>query len=482
MLHLYNTLSRKKELFEPLKARHVGLYVCGNTVYDVCHVGHGRVMIVYDLLFRHLQAQGYTVKYVRNITDVDDKIIRRAAENNESPAQLSQRYIKKMHEDERALNVLPPTHEPRATESIDSMTNIIGRLIDKGHAYAADNGDVYYSVSSFADYGKLSGRNVADLRAGERVAVDEAKHDPLDFVLWKSAKPTEPSWPSPWGPGRPGWHIECSAMSMDLLGEEFDIHGGGADLQFPHHENEIAQSEALNDGRFARYWMHNGLVRIDNEKMSKSLNNFLTLQDVLENYTGEEVRLFIMASHYRSPLNYSDEALDSARVALRRFYLAMRGYTLSTGANSESVEDSESAEDSESVENSGDLEDDYLRRFHEAMNDDLNTPEALAVMHELAGVLNKQSDPATGSRLANTLRHLGQYLGILEQDVETALRGKASEDSLEDDAIDALIVERRQARADKNFARGDEIRDQLAAQGIMLEDSGTETLWRRESS
>ena len=463
MLHLYNTLSRKKELFEPLKAHHVGLYVCGVTVYDVCHVGHGRVMIVYDLLFRHLQSLGYSVTFVRNITDVDDKILRRAAENNESPAELSQRYIKEMHADERALNVLPPTHEPRATDTIDGMVDIIGRLIDKGHAYAADNGDVYYSVSSFADYGKLSGRNVADLRAGERVAIDDYKRDPLDFVLWKSAKPTEINWESPWGPGRPGWHIECSAMSMDLLGEEFDIHGGGADLQFPHHENEIAQSEALNDGKFARYWMHNGLVRIDDEKMSKSLNNFLTIQDVLKSYTGEEMRLFILASHYRSPLNYSEESLDNARAALRRFYLAMRPYTLGEDISME------------------DLDTAYLQRFDDAMNDDLNTPEALAVMHEVAGVLNKQSDTTVGSKLASTLRHMGKHIGILEQDAETALRGQASSDSLSDAAIDALIGERRQARASKDFARSDEIRDELAAQGIMLEDSGADTLWRRES-
>ncbi len=469
MLQLYNTLNRRKEPFEPLVEGQVGLYVCGVTVYDVCHVGHGRVMIVYDILYRHLQASGYAVNYVRNITDVDDKIIKRAAEQGVSPAQLSQRYIDEMHDDERALNVLEPGHEPRATETINSMITIIEKLIASGHAYAADNGDVFYSVKSFADYGKLSGRKVADLRAGERVAIDEYKQDPLDFVLWKSAKPSEPSWPSPWGDGRPGWHIECSAMSMDLLGAEFDIHGGGMDLEFPHHENEIAQSEALTGGTFARYWMHNGLVRIDDEKMSKSLNNFLTIKDVLALYSGEEIRTFIIGSHYRSPLNYLTESLDAARTVLRRFYTALRGRPVIAP----------DAQNPFAQPAGVDLS--FVERFDAAMNDDLNTPEALSVMHDLAGTLNKESDLASerSVQLATTLTYLGSRLGLLTQNPEEALQGANTADGPGNDEIEALIVERNEARAAKDFARSDEIRDQLTALGVVLEDAGGKTSWRR---
>ncbi|ASJ74446.1 cysteine--tRNA ligase [Granulosicoccus antarcticus] len=472
MLQIYNTLNRRKEPFKPLKAGHVGLYVCGITVYDECHVGHGRVMIVYDVLFRHLQSAGYLVNYVRNITDVDDKIIKRAAEQNVTPGQLSQRYIEKMHADERALNVLPPVHEPRATESIKSMVRIIGQLIESGHAYAADNGDVFYSVKSFAEYGKLSGRKVDELRAGERVAVDEYKRDPLDFVLWKSSKPGEPSWPSPWGDGRPGWHIECSAMSMDLLGEEFDIHGGGADLQFPHHENEIAQSEALTGGRFARYWMHNGLVRIGDEKMSKSLNNFMTIGDVLAHYSGEEIRTFIIGSHYRSPLNYTTEALLAARTALRRFYTALRGRPV----DREALTQASTAVDTTALDAG------YLERFEAAMDDDLNTPEALAVLHELANSLNKEADleSAVSRKLASTLVYLGGRLGVLDKDPEVMLQGEASEDGPSAAQIDTLIKERQAARAAKDFSRSDQIRDELAAQGVVLEDAGGKTTWRRD--
>lgn len=470
MLHIYNTLNRQKEAFEPLKAGEVGLYVCGITVYDVCHVGHGRVMIVYDVLYRHLQSLGYTVKYVRNITDVDDKIIKRAAENGVTPTALSEQYIDEMHADERSLNVLPPTHEPRATDTVDSMIRIITRLIDSGHAYPADNGDVYYSVKSFAEYGKLSGRKIEDLRAGERVAIDEFKRDPLDFVLWKSSKPSEPSWTSPWGDGRPGWHIECSAMSMDLLGDEFDIHGGGMDLEFPHHENEIAQSEALTGGTFARYWMHNGLVRIDDEKMSKSLNNFLTIRDVLEKYSGEEIRTFIIGSHYRSPLNYMTESLDSARESLKRFYIALRGRprdTLPASPEAPAVEL---------------LEASFTERFDAAMNDDLNTPEAMSVLHDLAGTLNKEADiNSERSRLlANTMVYLGSRLGIMEQDPEIALKAGGEASGPDNEAIEALIVERAEARVAKDFARSDEIRDQLTAAGVILEDAGGKTTWRRE--
>jgi len=472
MLQIYNTLNRKKEPFKPLEEGHVGLYVCGVTVYDVCHVGHGRVMIVYDILYRHLQSSGYVVKYVRNITDVDDKIINRAAEYGVTPDELAQRYIDEMHEDERALNVLPPTVEPRATETIESMIGIITRLIESGHAYPADNGDVYYAVKSFAEYGKLSGRKVEDLRAGERVAVDDNKHDPLDFVLWKAAKPSEPSWPSPWGDGRPGWHIECSAMSMDLLGAEFDIHGGGTDLEFPHHENEIAQSEALTGGTFARYWMHNGLVRIGDEKMSKSLNNFLTLKDVLELYNGEEIRTFIIGSHYRSPLVYQTDSLDAARAVLRRFYTALRGRTLNNP-----VEADQPLED-------GMVDQAFVERFQAAMDDDLNTPEALAVLHELAGALNKEADVASerSRQLASTLVYLGGRLGLLAMEPEEALQaGVAREaDGPGTSEIEALIVKRNEARAAKDFAQSDTIRDQLATLGIVLEDADGKTSWRRQ--
>lgn len=470
MLQIYNTLNRKKELFEPLREGHVGLYVCGVTVYDVCHVGHGRVMIVYDILYRHLQASGYDVKYVRNITDVDDKIINRAAERGVSPTELSQRYIDEMHDDERALNVLPPTDEPRATDTIDSMIRIITQLIASGHAYAADNGDVFYSVKSFAEYGKLSGRKIADLRAGERVAIDEHKHDPLDFVLWKSAKPSEPSWPSPWGDGRPGWHIECSAMSMDLLGKEFDIHGGGMDLEFPHHENEIAQSEALTGGTFARYWMHNGLVRIDEEKMSKSLNNFLTIKDVLKLYNGEEIRTFIIGSHYRSPLNYQTESLDAARTVLRRFYIALRGRDFRAAPGAGESFDADALDQS------------YIDRFQLAMDDDLNTPEALAVLHDLAGAINKEADEsgARSKQLASTLWYLGSRLGLLNMDPEEALQAGGAAEGPDNSEIEALIVQRIEARAAKDFAQSDKIRDQLAALGVVLEDTGGKTSWRRQ--
>lgn len=470
MLHIYNTLKRKKERFEPMQAGAVGLYVCGITVYDVCHVGHGRVMIVYDVLYRHLRSLGYSVNYVRNITDVDDKIINRAAEQGVSPAELSQRYIDEMHADERALNVLPPSHEPRATNTINSMIRIIGRLIDTGHAYAAENGDVFYSVKSFPEYGKLSGRKVDELRSGERVAVDEHKRDPLDFVLWKSAKPTEPSWPSPWGDGRPGWHIECSAMSMDLLGDEFDIHGGGMDLEFPHHENEIAQSEALTGGRFARYWMHNGLVRIGDEKMSKSLNNFLTIRDVLSQYTGEEIRTFIIGSHYRSPLNYQQESLDAARSSLRRFYTALRGRAVDALPEADEKPDA------------GRVDSGYVERYEAAMNDDLNTPEAMSVMHELAGALNREADMDSdrSRQLANTLVYLGSRLGILQNDPQAVLQAGSGDDGPSPAQIEGLIAERTAARAEKNFARSDEIRDELAKMGVVLEDAGGKTTWRRE--
>ncbi|MFK7890800.1 MAG: cysteine--tRNA ligase [Granulosicoccus sp.] len=468
MLHLYDTLTRSKRVFEPLNAGRVDMYVCGITVYDVCHVGHGRAMVIYDVLCRHLQATGYMVNYVRNITDVDDKIIKKAVETGMSSEAVSERYISEMKHDEQALNVQPPTHEPRATQTIAEMIRLIEQLIEAGHAYPGGNGDVYYSVKSFSEYGKLSGRDPNDLRAGERIAIDKHKHDPLDFVLWKASKPDEPSWQSPWGNGRPGWHTECSAMSRSLLGEEFDIHGGGIDLEFPHHENEIAQSEALSNGRFARYWVHNGLIRVDDAKMSKSLNNYLTIKDVLNSYTGEELRTFIISSHYRSPVNYTSEAMDAARAVTRRFYTALRGVEL--------------------ADRSGNpvLDTQYVEHFDAAMNDDLNTPGALAVMHDLAGALNKETDSGRSQLLADTLSALGRRLGILEENAEAVLQGQgrgqgasnSQADGPDPAEIEALIEERNAARQNKDFASSDRIRDQLAAMGVVLEDSGGKTSWR----
>lgn len=461
MLHIYNSLSRRKELFTPREAGKVGMYVCGITVYDYCHIGHARMFIVFDVLFRHLLALGYDVNYVRNITDVDDKIIARAAKNNESVDELTGRYISAMIEDETALNVLRPSHEPRATGAIDDMIQLIEQLIDAGFAYAAQSGDVFYSVAKFDGYGQLSGRKLEDMRAGERVAVDTNKHDPMDFVLWKSVKPGEPSWSSPWGEGRPGWHIECSAMAKSHLGEQFDIHGGGMDLQFPHHENERAQSEAAHGCTFANYWMHNGFVRVDDEKMSKSLDNFFTVREVLKAYTGEELRLFIINSHYRSPLNYSIAQLDASRAALQRLYTALRGTSTnqSTGVSQT-----------------------HIDRFDQAMNDDLNTADAFAVLFDLASEINKQEDKtsAVANVCASTLRLLGDRLGLLQLDPDAALQGvPANSDALSAEEIDALIAERIVARADKNWARSDEIRDQLSDAGIALEDTGGKTTWRR---
>ncbi len=460
MLHLHNTLSRKKEPFTPLVAGKVSMYVCGITIYDLCHVGHARLLVAFDVLFRHLQASDYDVTYVRNITDIDDKIINRAAENGESINDLTERYIDAMHEDEASLLLLSPTHEPRATDTIGRMHSLIKTLIDKGMAYPADNGDVYYAVSSFPDYGKLSGRKLDDLRAGERVAVDNNKRDPLDFVLWKASKADEPAWDSDWGPGRPGWHIECSAMAIELLGEEIDIHGGGADLQFPHHENEIAQSEAATGKQFARYWMHNGLVQVDDEKMSKSLHNFFTVREVLKSYSGEELRYFLMSGHYRSPLNYSASQLDNARASLRRLYTALRG----VGADA-----------SRSVSR------EHVERFQAAMDDDLNTPVALSVLFELATEVNREggAESKRGLKLANTLLQLGARLGILQGDADAVLQGSVDESGLDAAKIEALIQERVDARANKDWARSDEIRDELTADGVILEDKDGKTSWRR---
>lgn len=459
MLHIHNSLSGQKELFTPLRPPHVGVYVCGMTVYDYCHIGHARVMVVFDVVVRHLRALGYDVNYVRNITDIDDKIIRRAIENGETMASLTARFIAAMHEDATALGVLPPDHEPRATDSLSDIIALIERLISQGHAYCGANHDVYYEVASFPAYGRLSGKRLEDLRAGARVEVDEDKRSPLDFVLWKAAKADEPSWPSPWGPGRPGWHIECSAMSMRCLGSHFDLHGGGMDLKFPHHENEIAQSEGATGQRFVNVWMHNGFVQVDDEKMSKSLGNFFTIREVLAHYPAEAVRYFILSSHYRGPLNYSPVHLDQARTALERLYMSMRGLPAATAADP----------------------DNHGARLQAAMNDDFNTPEALAVLFDLSRAVNRaraEGNLVYAAALATTLRTLAAPLGLLQQNPDLYLRGIASQ-GLPDAEIEALIKQRTAARAGKNWAESDRLRDALHVQGVILEDGPHGTVWRR---
>ncbi len=477
MLKIYNTLAREKQVFTPIVAGKVGLYVCGMTVYDFCHLGHARVMVVFDTVSRWLRTSGYEVTYVRNITDIDDKIIKRANENGETITQLTQRFIDAMDEDSAKLGVIRPTIEPKATEFVDGMISMISALIDKGFAYIADNGDVFYSVNNFAGYGKLSGKSLEDLRAGERVEVDTHKKDPMDFVLWKSVKPNEPSWDSPFGgpnggKGRPGWHIECSAMSSQLLGKNFDIHGGGQDLQFPHHENEIAQSEAAHseavrgeathshDGQpcqMVNYWMHNGFVRVDDEKMSKSLGNFFTIRTVLEQYDAEVVRFFILRAHYRSPLNYSDQHLDDAKAALNRLYTALRGLSVEAVAI--------------------DWQQSQAASFKVAMDDDFNTPEALAVLFDLANEVNKTKSLAS----AALLKALAGLIGLLQRDPDEYLQGQANSSISADQAlnVDQLIIQRNDAKQSKNFAEADRIRKLLAEAGIILEDSPLGTTWRR---
>ncbi len=458
MLKIYNTLAREKQTFKPIVAGKVSMYVCGMTVYDFCHLGHARVMVVFDMVSRWLRASGFDVTYVRNITDIDDKIIKRANENNESIAKLTQRFIDAMDEDSAKLGVIRPDIEPKATEFVDGMLDMISALVEKGFAYPAANGDVFYAVNKFDGYGKLSGKSLEDLRAGERVEVDNFKRDPMDFVLWKAAKPGEPSWDSPWGKGRPGWHIECSAMSSHHLGQHFDIHGGGQDLQFPHHENEIAQSEAAHshDGKpcqMVNYWMHNGFVRVDDEKMSKSLGNFFTIRTVLEKYDAEVVRFFILRAHYRSPLNYSGQHLDDAKSALTRLYTALRG--------------------AEVTDVAVDWRHPQAARFKDAMDDDFNTPEALAVLFDLANEVNRTKD----KEALHLLKGLAGVLGLLQRNPDAFLQGTATA-TVELD-VEGLIHARLMAKKNKNFAEADAIRKQLADAGIVLEDTPQGTTWRR---
>ncbi|HUH36503.1 MAG TPA: cysteine--tRNA ligase [Spongiibacteraceae bacterium] len=461
-LQIYNTLARKKQVFTPLQGRTVRMYVCGMTVYDYCHLGHARVLVAFDVVTRYLRASGYDVTYVRNITDVDDKIIRRAAENGETPMALTARFIDAMHEDERRLGVLPPDHEPRATAHIDAIVAMIETLIDKGYAYRAANGDVYYRVSRFEGYGKLSGKNPDELLAGARIEVGEQKEDPRDFALWKAAESGELTWPSPWSQGRPGWHIECSAMSKGCLGETFDIHGGGPDLRFPHHENEIAQSEAANGKPFVNYWMHAGAVRVDGEKMSKSLGNFFTIREILDNYHPEVVRFLLIASHYRSAINYSEDSLKDARQKLDRLYHALKDHADVPALTGAELQASAAG-----------------AAFRAAMDDDFNTPEALAVLFDLVRRIHSADDETTAAQGAATLKGLGAVLGILQGDPRAYLQAGSAEGP-DAEAIEAQIAARLQARKDKNFALADQIRDTLQAQGIVLEDSREGTTWRRE--
>ncbi len=470
MLKIYNTLTRAKQEFVPIEPGKIRMYVCGMTVYDYCHLGHARVMVIFDVVQRWLRASGYDVTYVRNITDIDDKIIKRAQENKETTAALTQRFIDAMDEDAAALGVAKPDAEPRATEYVPGMLDMINVLQQRGYAYQATDGDVNYAVRKFDGYGKLSGKSLEDLRAGERVAVDAAKQDPLDFVLWKRAKPGEPAWESPWGAGRPGWHIECSVMAEALLGQHFDIHGGGQDLQFPHHENEIAQSEAAHGGTFVNYWMHNGFVRVDNEKMSKSLGNFFTVREILKKYDAEVVRFFIIRAQYRSPLNYSDVHLDDAKQGLTRLYTALKGVSAAAGDI--------------------DWSNAYAARFKAAMDDDFNTPEAVAALFDLANELNKSQSVAD----AGLLKSLAGMLGLLQRDPSDYLqsfRGNfvlpvltlsgTLEAGLTKEQIEKMIADRAEARKVKNFGESDRIRKELLDAGIVLEDKpGGKTEWRRQ--
>ena len=461
MLKIFNTLTRKKQEFMPIDENRIGIYVCGMTVYDYCHIGHARVLLMFDIIVRHLRRHFSKVCYVRNITDIDDKIIQRAIKNKEDIATLTRRFISLMREDEKALDVLPPDIEPKATDHIDDMLYLIQKLIDKKLAYQAVNGDIYFSTRTFLPYGRLSGRNLDELKIGARVEVNEHKKDVLDFVLWKSSKEHEPSWKASWGEGRPGWHIECSAMSMHYLGNHFDIHGGGMDLIFPHHENEIAQSQSAYKMQFANYWMHIGFVNIKQEKMSKSLGNFKTIRALLKKYSGETLRYFIINSHYRSPLNYSEENLIIAENALRRLYLGIRNLSIDNTAMSEVA-----------------IRYDFENNFIAALNDDFNTPIALSILFDLLKTLNqvKLNDLDQARSLAELLRKLGGYLGILQHEKDFFKRGI----KLSNEQINKKIAERNQARKCKNFILSDAIRDELSAHNIILEDTANNTTWRRK--
>ncbi len=457
MLKIFNTLTQEKELFEPTHPERVNIYVCGMTVYDYSHIGHARSIILFDVIVRYLRSIGYTVNYVRNITDIDDKIINRAHENNETYDALTERFIKALHDDEQALGVLSPDHEPRATEYIPQIIDLIQTLVDREHAYVADNGDVYFDIKRFKDYGKLARRDLDKLRAGARVEIESEKRDPLDFSLWKKAKPDEPHWDSPWGAGRPGWHIECSAMSTSLLGQPFDIHGGGMDLKFPHHENEIAQSEAAFDKTFAKIWMHVGLLQINREKMSKSLGNFYTINEVLENCHPEVLRYFMISGHYRSPVNYSADTMEKMQTSLAHLYLAIRDLPESEG-----------------------VEEHYQQKFQATMNDDFNTPEALAVLFDLSHDINrlkKEGDLQQAGKLGATLKLLASVFGILQQEPEQFLKGDITQSDIE--KINQLISERTTAREQKNWQRADEIREELNKLNVVIEDTSEGVSWRK---
>lgn len=455
-MQIFNSFTQKKTSFKPIEPGKVSLYVCGITVYDYCHIGHARTTMAFDVIYRYLKHKGYEVNYVRNITDIDDKIINRAIENKETTTDLTERFICAMHEDFNALGMLPPSHEPRATQFVTDMIAMIENLIDKNAAYVCHNGDVYYHVPSFKKYGELSHQNLDALQAGARVNVDTHKRSPLDFVLWKNAKPDEPAWDSPWGKGRPGWHIECSVMSCHHLGKTIDIHGGGFDLKFPHHENEVAQSEVANDAPFVNSWMHVGFINIDDEKMSKSLNNFFTIRDVLKLYSPETIRLFLISSHYRSPIHYSENNLNKAKQSVNRLYTALRG--LPEGSETKIGEP-------------------YKERFFAAMDDDFNTADAISVLFELTKEVNllRDDDPENAANLAVTLKRLANILGLLTTPVEQFFH----EPGLDAATIEALMNERNQARVDKNWAKADKIRQQLTDLGVTLEDNAAGTTWRK---
>ncbi|WP_394132868.1 cysteine--tRNA ligase [Shewanella maritima] len=459
MLKIYNSMSREKQEFKPINPNKIGMYVCGITIYDFCHIGHGRTFVSFDMIVRYLRYVGYEVNYLRNITDVDDKIIKRANENNESCDALTERLIGEMHNDFDALNMLRPDFEPRATLHIDEIIEMVETLIAKDHAYVSESGDVLFSVASFAEYGRLSGQNLEQLQAGARVEVEDTKRDPMDFVLWKMSKPGEPTWESPWGPGRPGWHIECSAMNSKHLGEHFDIHGGGSDLQFPHHENEIAQSCCAHGTQYVNYWMHTGMVMVDKEKMSKSLGNFFTIRDVLEHYDAETIRYFLLSGHYRSQLNYSEDNLKQARSALERMYTALKDLDLSVAPADDAV---------------------FVDKFKAAMNDDFNTPEAYSVLFDMVREINrlKTTDMATASALGVSFKQLADVLGIVSQTPETFFKGEGSDDEVAE--IEALIVERNRARTEKDWAAADVARDRLNELGVILEDGAQGTTWRKK--